>query len=193
MRAFSSSIAIILAGVVTSGCVSNVKNETTVSQPAIVTLVDSSQQNFEVQPIVLTIDGLAPRKAGVAVPLDGSGSSNRDYTAGTIVATPALRPAAWDFAIAPGQRNIGLIFAIPGNGLLNWFVNTAGRGSEATGINLVVEAGCQYAIAVKLTTLGGRDFEPVVSYVRPIPAQMGLPAAASCPRASEVPISLSRS
>jgi hypothetical protein len=43
---------------------------------------------------------------------------------------------------------------------------------------------------VKLTVLGGREYEPVVQWVRPIPAQMGLPAAQSCPQASNVPVTL---
>ena len=173
-----------------TGCVTPIVNETDVDRPAIVSIVDASQENFDVQPIVLTIDGRTPRRAGVAIPVDGSGPSDRDYPAGTVIATPALRPAAWDFSVAPGQRKIGLIFAIPGGGLLNWVVNMGARGSEATGVTFPVEAGCQYQIAVKLTTLGGRDFEPIVRYVRPIPNSMGLPAAASCPRASDVPIRL---
>ena len=173
-----------------SGCVTPIVNDTDVDQPAIVSIVDASQENFEVQPIILTIDGQTPKKAGVAIPVDGSGPSDRNYPAGTVIATPALRPAAWDFSVAPGQRKIGLIFAIPGGGLLNWVVNMGARGSKATGVSLPVEAGCQYQIAVKLTTLGGRDFEPIVRYVRPIPTTMGLPAATSCPRASDVPISL---
>jgi hypothetical protein len=175
-----------------SACVSPVVNETGDAQPAILSVVDSSQENYEVQPIVLTIDGRSVRKAGVAIPTDGSGPSDRDYPAGTVIATPALRPAAWDFAVAPGQRNIGLIFAIPGKGLLNWIVNTRAKGSEAIGVTLPLVGGCQYQIAVNLTTLGGRDFEPIVRYVRPIPQQMGLPAAANCPRASSVPISLTK-
>ena len=173
-----------------TGCVTPIVNETDVDQPSIVSIVDASQENFDVQPIVLTIDGSTPRRAGVAIPVDGSGASDRNYPAGTVIATPPLRPAAWDFSVAPGQRKIGLVFAIPGGGLINWVVNTAGRGSEATGRTLPVEAGCQYQIAVKLTTMGERDFEPIVRYVRPIPTTMGLPAATSCPRASDVPISL---
>ena len=176
----------------TSGCVSTIVNETGDAQPAVLSIVDSSQQNFEVQPIVLTIDGRAVPKAGVAIPVNGDGPSDRDYSAGTVIASPSLRPAAWDFAVAPGQRKVGLIFAIPGNGLLNWIVNTAAKGSDATGVTLPLVGGCQYEIAVKLTTLGGRDFEPIVRQVRPIPVQMGLPAATNCPVATSVPISLIR-
>ena len=176
----------------TSGCVLPIVNETGEAQPAIVSVVDSSQQNYEVQPIVLTVDGRAVPKAGVAIPVNGDGPSDRNYEAGTVIASPALRPAAWDFAVAPGQRKIGLIFAIPGKGLLNWIVNTAAKGSDATGVTLPLVGGCQYEIAVNLTTVGGRDFEPIVRQVRPIPSQMGFPAAAACPRASSVPISLIR-
>jgi hypothetical protein len=175
-----------------TACVSPVLNETDVPSPAVVSVVDASQQNYEVQPIVLTIDGRTPPKAGVAVPVNGSGPMDRNYPAGTVIATPALQPAGWSFAVAPGQRNIGLIFAIPGNGLLNWLVNTAAKGSEATGVTLPVVAGCEYQIAIKLTTLGGRDFEPIVRYVRPIPTQMGLRPATSCPNATDVPISLTK-
>jgi hypothetical protein len=184
------SIALFACIVALGGCVSTIVNDTGEAQPAIVSVVDSSQQNYQVQPIVLTVDGRSVPKAGVAIPVDGSGSSFRDYEAGTVIATPALRPAGWDFAVAPGQRKIGLIFAIPGNGLLNWIVNTRAKGSDATGITLPLVGGCQYEIVVNLTTLGGRDFEPIVRQVRPIPTQMGLPAATSCPRASSVPIGL---
>lgn len=185
-------LGIVASCCLTTACVSPVLNETDVPTPAVVSVVDSPQQNYEVQPIVLTIDGRTPRNAGVAVPMDGSGPMDRNYPAGTVIATPALRPAAWSFAVAPGQRNIGLIFAIPGNGLLNWIVNTAAKGSEATGVTLPVMAGCEYQIAIKLTTVGGRDFEPIVRYVRPIPTQMGLSPATSCPNATDVPISLTK-
>jgi hypothetical protein len=169
---------------------SSLPNETGVAQPAVVSVVDDSTENYGVQPIVLTIDGKTPSRSGVAIPLDGSGSNNRDYSAGTVLATPSLRPASWDFAVAPGQRQIGLVFAIPGREILNWAAITRARGSEATGVAIDVEAGCQYQIAAKLTLIGGRDYEPLVRYVRPIPAQMGLPAAASCPNARDVPIRL---
>jgi hypothetical protein len=175
---------------VIAGCVTPVVNETGTSQPAIVSVVDDRGENYGVQPIVLTIDGRKPRGSGVAIPVDGSGSSDRNYEAGTVLASPPLLPAAWDFAVAPGTREIGLIFAVPGRELFNWAVVTRGKGSEATGVSIDVQPGCQYEIATKLTLVGGRDYEPIVRYVRPIPTQMGLPAAASCPQARDVQIRL---
>ena len=175
-----------------TGCVTVVPNDTSVPNPAVISFTDAAQSGFEVQPILMTIDGIAPRKAGVAASINGSGPSDRDYGVGTIVASPPLRPAAWDFAVEPGNRNLGLLFAVPGRGLLNLALVTRGRGSEATGLSIDVVPGCQYQIAVKLTVLGGRDYEPVVQWVRPIPTQMGLPAALECPAPSQVPLALTR-
>ena len=175
------------------GCVTPVVNETSSANPAVISFTDAAREGFEVQPIMMTIDGVAPRRAGVAPPLNGSGSSNRDYDVGTIVASPPLRPAGWDFAVAPGNRQLGVLFAVPGSGLLNLFAITRGQGSEATGMSINVVPGCQYQIAVKLTVLGGREYEPVVQWVRPIPAQMGLPAAANCPSASDVTVVVTKS
>ena len=176
-----------------TGCVTPVANETNIANPAVISFTDASQAGFEVQPILMTIDGVAPRKAGVAAPINGSGPSDRNYGVGTIVASPALRPAGWDFAVAAGNRQLGLLFAVPGNGLLNLFAVTRGQSSEATGLSIDVMSGCQYQIAVKLTVLGGRDYEPVVQWVRPIPTQMGLPAAADCPLPRDVNVALIKS
>lgn len=175
------------------GCVTPVMNETNVAEPAVISFTDAAQAGFEVQPILMTIDGVVPRKAGVAAPSNGSGSSNRDYDVGTVIASPPLRPAGWDFAVAPGSRKLGILFAVPGSGLLNLFAVTRGQSSEATGLAIDVVPGCQYQIAIKLTVLGGRDYEPVVQWVRPIPAQMGLPAASNCPSPSDVSVALIQS
>ncbi len=187
------ALLISCASLALSGCVTPVSNETNVAQPAVVSFTDATQEGFEVQPILMTIDGIAPRKAGVAAPINGSGPMDRDYGVGTIIASPALRPAAWDFAVEPGKRQLGILFAVPGNGLLNLLAVTRGRSSEAVGLSVDVVAGCQYQIAVKLTVAGGRDYEPVVQWVRPIPNQMGLAAATSCPSPSAVGISVIKS
>jgi hypothetical protein len=173
-----------------AACATTIVNDTGTPQPAVITLTDDSGENYGVQLIIQEIDGVAPNGAGVQLGMNGTGPMDNDYGLGTTIAEPPLRPARWDFAVAPGERKIGMTFAIPGDEFANWAVVTRGRGSEATGMVISVVPGCQYQIAAKLTLIGGTDFEPIVRWVRPIPTSYGLPAATSCPRADDVSIRL---
>ena len=175
-----------------AGCAVRVPDKVSTTQPALVSLVDTTGQAGGVQLIVLAIDGAVPPKAGPVID-PSKGAADRTYEPGTVISKPALRPARWDFAVDAGTRELSLVFALPAGDLLNLLAVTRAKGSDATGLRINVVPGCQYQIAATLTVLGGRDIRPEVRLVRPIPGQFGLPPATSCPAARDVTVALVRS
>ncbi len=185
--------AVVLASMTLSGCAVKLPDKLSTAQGAVITLIDTAGQDGGVQLIVLTIDGAVPPKAGPYLDPSVGGPADRTYPAGTVVSRPPLRPARWNFAVDAGTRELSLVFAVPGRDLLNLLAVTRARGSDATGLRITVQPGCEYQIAASLTAAGGRDPRPEVRNVRPIPSQFGLPAAANCPTSRDVPVTLVRS
>ena len=183
----------VLTALLLGGCAIRLPDPVRAAQPAVITLNDSAREAGGVQLIVLAIDGAVPPKAGPVIDSSRGGPADRTYEAGTVVSQPPLRPARWNFAVDGGTRELALVFAVPGSGFLNLLALTRAKGSEAVGVRLTVQPGCEYQIAAKLTLATGRDFVPEVRSVRPIPSQFGLPAAANCPDRRDVLISLTRS
>jgi len=184
------SLAIALAALLLGGCAIRLPEASAIADAAVLTLDEANLSTDGVQLIVHDIDGRRPEKAGPVA--SGDRITAAEYSPGTVVSQPPLRPARSSFAVAPGERRIGLIFAVPGSGLLNLLAVTRARGSEATGISLVMAPGCQYIISAKLTLATGRDFKPEVRTVRPIPAQFGVKPAVSCPSPRDVVITVLR-
>ena len=185
--------AALLAAMFLVGCAVKLpQDKLSTAQPALITLIDTSGQDGGVQLIVLAIDGAVPPKAGPYIDPSIGGPADRTYPAGTVISRPPLRPARWNFAVDAGTRELSLVFAVPGKDLLNLLAVTRARGSDATGLRITVQAGCEYQIAATLTVVGGRDPRPEVRSVRPIPSQFGLPAASSCPASRDVPVTLVR-
>ena len=175
-----------------SGCATTMPEAAGLRDAAVLSVQTSGTNVDGVQLIVFDIDGKRPEGFGPAPKTQGSSSSADEYGTGTVISQPPLTPRRTDFALAPGTRRIGLIFAVPGSALLNLAIVTRGRSSEATGIELDVVAGCQYTVAAKLTLASGRDYRPEVRAVNPAPARYGVAAAATCPTARDVRITLVR-
>lgn len=164
-----------------------------IANPAVVSVYDVDPESDAVHLIVVSIDGQRPPGAGPAPRADGtSGSFAGEFEAGTLLGKPAPRPNRWSFAVEPGVRRIGLMFAIGEDGFVNYLFNTGLRGSDATGVQLNLQPGCEYVLYAQLTTIGGRDYVPRAITVRPIPQNYGLPAAVSCPNARDVDVALIR-
>jgi hypothetical protein len=189
--ASDSAAALVLCALL-AGCAVRLPDTVRSTQPALITLSDSSGEAGGVQLIVLGIDGAVPPKAGPYIDPTKGGPADRSYEPGTVIASPPLRPARSDFAVEPGKRELSLVFGMPGRDWLNLLAVTRAKGSEATGVRIEVQPGCQYQLAAKLTVLSGREIRPEVRWVRPIPAQYGLPAAARCPAPRDVPLELIR-
>lgn len=192
VRSRARLAAVVLAATALAGCAVKLPDRLATTQPAVITLIDTAGQDGGVQLIVLAIDGAAPPKAGPYIDPSVGGPADRTYPAGTVISRPQLRPARWNFAVDAGTRELSLVFAVPGKDLLNLLAVTRARGSDATGLRITVQPGCEYQIAATLTVVGGRDPRPEVRNVRPIPSQFGLPAATSCPAARDVPVTLVR-
>lgn len=184
--------AVVLAATALAGCAVKLPDKLATTQPAVITLIDTAGQDGGVQLIVLAIDGAVPPKAGPYIDPSVGGPADRTYPAGTVISRPQLRPARWNFAVDAGTRELSLVFAVPGKDLLNLLAVTRARGSDATGLRITVQPGCEYQIAATLTVVGGRDPRPEVRNVRPIPSQFGLPAATNCPASRDVPVTLVR-
>ena len=185
--------AVVWASTALIGCAVKLPDKLATTQPAVITLIDTAGQAGGVQLIVVAIDGAVPPKAGPYLDPSVGGPADRKYPAGTVISQPPLRPARWNFAVDAGTRELSMVFAIPGKDLLNLLAVTRARGSDATGLRITVQAGCEYQIAATLTVAGGRDPRPEVRNVRPIPSQFGVPAASTCPAPRDVAVALVRS
>ena len=181
-----------MASIALAGCAVKLPDKLSTTQPALISLIDTAGQAGGVQLIVLSIDGEVPPKAGPVIDPSKGGPADRTYPAGIVISQPPLRPNRSDFAVDAGTRELALVFAVPGKDLLNLLAVTRGKSSDATGVRITVQPGCQYQIAASMTVFGGRDVRPEVRLVRPIPAQFGLPAAAGCPAPRDVPVTLVR-
>ncbi len=183
---------LVAAAVLLGGCATRLPEASGLVDAAVLTMADANLSTDGVQLILHSIDGVRPERAGPAPRTSGGGASPDEYEPGTVVSQPPLRPGRWDFAVAPGTRRVSMIFAVPGSGLLNLAVVTRGRGSEATGVSIDVVPGCQYTLGAKLTLLSGRDYQPELRGVRPIPTSYGVKPAASCPAPRDVPLRILR-
>lgn len=191
-RSACACLAVVAALLGIGGCATRLPEAGSLTDAAVLTVADANLSTDGVQLIVHSIDGTRPERAGPAPRSDGGSSRAGDYEPGTVVSQPPLRPGRWDFAVAPGSRRVSMIFAVPGSGLLNLAAVTRGRGSEATGVAIDVLPGCQYTLGAKLTVLSGRDYQPELRGVRPIPASYGVKPAGSCPAPRDVALRILR-